>query len=97
VKVHAEGVMVAISVSPRSSSNAVVAIDDEWVRIRLTAPPVDGKANAALTRYCAEVLGVPRSSVTIIAGASSKRKRLLVDAGLNAETIFTRLQQALSA
>lgn len=89
--------MVAIFLSLRSSSNAIVAINDEWVRIRLTAPPVDGKANAALTRYCAEVLRVPRSSVTIIAGASSKRKRLLVDAGLDAEKIFTRLQQALPA
>lgn len=48
------------------------------LRIRLAAPPVDGKANTELIRFLAEVLGIPRSNVTIEAGHRGRRKRVRV-------------------
>ena len=49
------------------------------VKVRLAAPPVDGKANAALVEFLAEYYGVPKRNVRIVAGASSRRKRIVIE------------------
>jgi len=58
--------------------------------VRLTAPPVDGAANAALVRVLGEALGVPASAVRLASGATSRHKRVEV-AGLDAEAARSRL------
>lgn len=50
-----------------------------WLRVRLAAPPVDGKANQALCAFFADWCDVPRSQVTLISGETSRLKRLLID------------------
>jgi uncharacterized protein YggU (UPF0235/DUF167 family) len=60
----------------------------------VAAPAVDGAANAALLRFLAGVLDVPRSRLEIIGGASSRRKRITVN-GLTPDDLETRLQAAL--
>ena len=49
------------------------------LKLRLAAPPVDGKANAALVAFLAQYYGVPKRNVRIVAGASSRRKRILIE------------------
>lgn len=65
----------------------------EVLRIRLRARPVEGEANAALVRYVAEVLGLPRSAVTLARGDRSRLKRLSVE-GLDNDGLRCRLGEA---
>ena len=81
---------VAVGIGARRTSLAG-RHDGAW-RIRLAARPVEGQANAELIRFVAETLGVPRSRVHITRGASSRRKRLEIDADLCAiEAAFDAL------
>ena len=61
--------------------------------IRLAAPPVDGAANEALIAFLAEVLDVPRRSIAIVSGQTSRDKRVRV-AGIDLETAIARLQSS---
>lgn len=75
------GSALAVRVIPRASRNEISEIlDDGTVKVRLTAPPVEGKANEALLTFLAEVLGVPSSSLEIAAGAVGKDKLVIVHA-----------------
>ena len=67
-----------VRVVPRSARNEVTGLDGEALRIRLVASPVDGKANRALQVFLAEKLRVSPSSVEILAGHRSRRKRVCV-------------------
>ncbi len=65
-----------VHVVPRASKNSVVGAEGDVVKIRLTAPPVEGKANDALVKFLSSLLNVPRSSVEIIAGHSARHKTI---------------------
>jgi hypothetical protein len=73
-----EGVVLSILAAPRAGRDAVAGAQGDSLRVRLAAPPVDGAANEALVAFTARVLGVPRSRVELLRGASSRRKTLLV-------------------
>ena len=68
-----------IRLQPRGGRNAVVGERDGAVLIRISAPPVDGKANAALIAFVAKTIGVPKSAVTIIRGETSRSKVIRVE------------------
>ena len=95
IAAHARGSVLSLAVVPRSSANAVELSADGIVRVRVTAPPVDGAANAALLRLLADALGVPRSRLSIACGESSRRKRVLVT-GFVPDALDQRLQAVLS-
>ncbi len=80
------GVSFAVRVQPGASRAGVVGAYGDAVKIALTAPAVDGKANDALVRYLAGVFGVPRMSVEIASGALSRSKVVRVT-GVTAEEI----------
>ncbi len=84
------GCVLTIKATPRASRNAVLGAEDEWLRIALTAPPVDGKANEAIRRFLAEKLDVSRSAVTQISGQTARLKRFAVD-GLPPDEASKRL------
>lgn len=71
-------VTVDILVQPRASRAKIGPVHDGRIKVSVTAPPVDGEANAAVIELFAKQLGVPKSAVEVIAGASSRRKRLRV-------------------
>jgi uncharacterized protein (TIGR00251 family) len=75
---HPDGLLMDVRVQPKSSQNALVGIHDNSIKIKLNAPPVEGKANKALIQLVAKLLRCPKSSVTIIAGQASRNKRVLV-------------------
>jgi uncharacterized protein (TIGR00251 family) len=63
-----------VRVVPRASKNQIVGVEGDAVKIRLAAPPVEGKANEALVKFLAALLDLPRSSIEIVAGQSSRNK-----------------------
>jgi len=84
------GITFAVKVHPRARKNAVTGEVGDALKVALTAPPVDGKANEACTDFLAKLLKVPRSSVTIASGHSSRNKVIRV-AGLSAGEVRKRL------
>ena len=85
------GATFAVKVHPRAKKNAITGEVGDALKVALTAPPVDGKANAACIEFFAKLLNVPRSSVTIASGQSSRNKVIRV-AGLSAEEMKKRLE-----
>lgn len=86
VRDTAQGAQFALRVQPRASRNAVVGLMGDAVKLALTAPPVDGKANAAVVEYLAELLRVSKSSVTIVSGETGRNKLIAVR-GVTAEQV----------
>ncbi|MEA2026686.1 MAG: DUF167 domain-containing protein [Chloroflexota bacterium] len=85
-----ESVVVVLRVTPRSSRDAVEGVDDEGaLRVRVTAAPADGAANKAVIKLVAKALGVPKSALTLVSGASSRHKRLRLD-GFDAALVRAR-------
>jgi uncharacterized protein (TIGR00251 family) len=68
----------AVRVSPRASRNAIEGAHAGALKVRLTAPPLDGRANDALRRLLADRLNVPMSAVRIVSGDKSRTKRVAV-------------------
>jgi uncharacterized protein len=85
------GATFAVKVHPRAKKNAITGEVGDALKLALTAPPVDGKANDACIDFFAKLLNVPRSSVTIAAGLTSRNKVIRV-AGLTAEQVRERLK-----
>ena len=89
----ADGALIFCRVVPSASKNAVAEFGASEVRVRIAAPPVDGKANVELTRFLAKLLGLPKSSVRILKGESAKNKKVAV-LGMGREEVETRLKKA---
>ena len=87
-----KGATFSVRVQPRAKRNAVVGEIGEALKIALTAPPVEGKANEACIAFLAELLDLPRSSITIAAGESSRNKLIRVR-GVTAAQISDRLDR----
>jgi uncharacterized protein (TIGR00251 family) len=84
------GVTFAVRVVPRASGNEIAGIHGDALKVRLTAPPVEGRANEDLIAFLAHRLGVRKSQVEIVAGATSRRKMIRI-IGLSAQEVEKRL------
>ncbi len=82
--------VIRVKVLPRSSMNRVSGIDDGIVKVKLTAPPVEGKANKALVQFIAKKLGKPKRDVEIVSGERSRLKSIKVQ-GISIEEVMERL------
>ena len=76
--------MLSVRVQPKASGDEIVGpcvdgLGGESLKVRITAPPVDGKANAHLVKYLAKVFGVSRSRISVIAGDSGRQKRVSIN------------------
>lgn len=90
------GSALPVRVTPRASRNEIVDIlSDNTVKIRLTAPPVEGKANQALIDFLSDLLQVPKSSVEIVAGATG-RDKLVSILNMDVDEVQRRILQHLS-
>jgi hypothetical protein len=78
VEQSAEGVLVRIRVQPRASRAEVVGLHGDRVRVRISAPPVDGRANDELIRLMAQQLDLPQSSIRLVSGATSRSKTIMI-------------------
>ena len=85
-----QGATFQVKVHPRAKKNAIVGEAGDALKLALTAPPLEGRANDACIAFFAELLNVPRSSVTIAAGQSSRNKVIRI-AGITAAQVQERL------
>lgn len=85
-----EGTVLVVRVTPRADHDEVAGWQGDELRVRLRAPPVDGRANKALVRLLASRLNVPRSSIELVSGATARVKRLRVE-GLSEAELRRRL------
>ena len=84
-----EGWLIAVHAQPGAKKSAVAGLHGEALKIRIAAPPVEGKANEALIAFVAKALGLPRRAVTLVKGESSREKLLLVtDAGADPARLY---------
>jgi hypothetical protein len=88
-----QGATFHVKVHPRARKNAITGQLGDALKLALTAPPLEGRANDACIAFFAELLNVPRSSVTIAAGQCSRTKMIRV-AGLSAAQVAERLPKA---
>jgi uncharacterized protein len=87
----ARGVSFAVKVHPRARKNAITGEVGEALKLALTAPPVEGKANQAVIEFFAHLFEIPRSSVTITSGQTSRLKVVQIG-GLTAGQVSKKLE-----
>jgi uncharacterized protein (TIGR00251 family) len=94
VSSHGRGSALSVTVVPRAGRSSIQEAPDGTLRVRIAAPPVEGAANAALLRFLADTLDIPRSQLEVVSGKSSRRKRVVVE-GTTPADLQKRLRDAL--
>ena len=94
VKEIAGGATFAVKVHPRARKNAITGVVGDALKLALTAPPVDGKANQAVIEFFADLFAIPRSSVTIASGETNRNKVIRIS-GLSRAALEKRLAEVL--
>lgn len=90
IRPSAGGIVLSVRVVPRASRNEVMGALNDELKIRLQAPPVEGKANAALVEFLAEALDVPRRAIALVSGTGSRSKRVEIS-GISVESAWKAL------
>ena len=78
LRTDGDGVVLTLYIQPGAKRSEVVGAHGEALKIRLAAPPVDGKANAALIEFLAAKVGVGRTAVTLLSGETARAKRVRI-------------------
>jgi len=92
---HADGCIVAVRAQPGARRNGIVGEQAGSLKVVVTAPPDKGRANDAIVGVLADALGLKRSQIELISGATSRQKRFIVR-GLSADALRIKLQLLLS-
>ncbi|HEY6271542.1 MAG TPA: DUF167 domain-containing protein [Terriglobales bacterium] len=95
VRETSAGLTFAVKVQPRARKNTITGVVGDALKLSLTAPPIEGRANEAVIRFFADLFEIPRSSVTIASGATSQRKVLRIT-GLSKPAVEERLERHFS-
>lgn len=93
--VERDAVVLRVHVQPGAGRSAVVGRHGTSLKVRVAAPPVDGRANTAAAALLAETLGVKKDKIELVSGERSRLKRFRI-AGVEAEDVESRLRQALT-
>ncbi len=88
------GVILSLKVQPRSSKNQWVGVHGDEVKVKLTAPPVDGAANQCCCKFIAESLHVAASQIQLLSGETSRHKRVLIK-GLPLQQLHALISQKM--
>lgn len=88
-----EGVTFNVKVIPRAKRDEILGAEQGSIKIRLNAPPVEGRANEALVKFLAKTLGVARSQVEIVRGETARHKVVRV-IGVKVEVVREKLRPA---
>ncbi len=95
IKESAGSITFQVKVHPRAKKDALTGVHGDALKLALTAPPVEGRANEAVVEFFADLLRLPRSSVTIAAGQTSRNKVVRITS-ITADALRQRLEQSLS-
>ncbi len=86
VRDTAQGAQFALRVQPRASRNAIAGVMGDAIKLVITAPPVDGKANQAVIEYLSDLFRVSKSSIVIVSGETGRNKVIAIR-GVSAEQV----------
>ncbi len=84
-------ILLKLYVQPRASRNEIAGLHNDALKLRLTTPPVDGKANKAVIAFLAKLFNLPKSSVVLKSGHQNRNKTVVVK-GLNEERLLQVLK-----
>ena len=79
IKETEQGVRLRIHVIPQSQKSEVVGIQDDALKVKIAAPPVEGRANAACIRFLSDILGVRKNQISIVSGHKSRDKIVAIE------------------
>lgn len=98
LRLSSTGVLLPVRLTPKGGADVVLPFqpEDVWVRMKVKAPPEDGKANAAAVAALAKAAGVSRGSVTLVAGETHRQKRFHIETQ-DVSRVLGALAQAMSA
>jgi uncharacterized protein (TIGR00251 family) len=96
VRPHKAGAIVEVFAQPRSAKDAIVGEHGGALKVKVRAPPVGGKANAAVEELLSDALGVTRRHVSVVSGHAS-RSKLVVVAGMAPEEVWAALRHVLTS
>lgn len=94
LKERESGLILEVHVQPKAARNEVAGTYLDCLKLRLTAPPVEGQANKECLKYLSELLKVPRSHMEIVQGAKSRQKSILIH-GASMELVEAVLESVL--
>lgn len=97
IKAGPKGCELLVQVVPNASRTQCAGLHDGALRLRLAAPPIEGRANTALVQWVAQQLGLPRRAVTLSTGDTSRRKKLLIDGDPAAVAAWVQAQLVAAA
>lgn len=86
--------VIALYVQPKASKNKFCGLHGGEMKLAITSPPVDNKANKGVIQFLAKFLGVARSAITLKQGLHSRHKKLMVD-GVDGDTVRYKIEQAM--
>ncbi len=99
IKKTDSGICFKIYVQPKASKNSIVGVHDDALKIRLTAPPVDGAANKLCIKYLSKVTGISKSAFEITSGHTSRTKHILIQCqnnNLSPDKIIEKIKTLIS-
>ena len=88
-----DGTVIALHLQPGAKRSAVCGMYGDALKLAIKAPPVDGRANAALREFLAETLDLPTAAVVLISGQSGRDKRVRIS-GADPEQVMKKLEEA---
>lgn len=94
IKETAKGVLLPVRAVPRASKNEIQGVHGEALKVRLQAPPVEGKANQALIRFLSDTLDIPRTQLSIASGETGRNKSVLI-VGATRDDLINRLKHKI--
>jgi len=98
IKKTDNGISFKIYVQPKASKNSIVGVHDDALKIRLTAPPVDGAANKLCIKYLSKITGISKSAFEITAGHTSRKKHILVqcqNGNLSQDAVIEKIKKLI--
>jgi uncharacterized protein len=87
IRETSKGVLLPVRAVPRASKNEIQGVHGDALKVRLQAPPVEGKANQALLRFLSDALDIPRTQLSIASGETGRNKAVLITGITKAELI----------
>lgn len=89
-----EGVLVSVRLQPKAGKNELAGMTDEYLKVKVTAPPVEGAANEACRALFAKVFGIAKGRIQIASGTKSRQKRILLTR-LDEKAVSSRIAELL--
>jgi uncharacterized protein (TIGR00251 family) len=90
IKEYKDGIQFSGLIHPRSANNKICGLQDEYLKIHITSPPVDGNANKMCIKFLAKILSVSPSQIAIVSGQNGRKKIIRID-GMNTSEFLKKI------